>query len=30
MDNGPMPLPSDWLAIVNYEREMGETDLIVV
>jgi putative transposase len=30
MDDGPIPLPPDWLAIVNYEREMGETDLIVV
>ena len=30
MDDGLIPLPSDWLAIVNYEREMREADLIVV
>jgi putative transposase len=30
MDEGPIPLPSDWLAIVNCEREMRETDFIVV
>jgi putative transposase len=29
MDDGPMPLPSDWLAIVNDERDLGESDLIV-
>ena len=30
MDNGPMPLPPDWLAIVNCERAIAETDLIRV
>jgi hypothetical protein len=28
MDDGPMPLPPDWLAIVNHERDLVETDLI--
>jgi putative transposase len=29
MDEGPMPLPSDWLAIVNQERDLAETDLLL-
>lgn len=28
MDDGPMPLPPDWIAIVNHERDLVETDLI--
>jgi putative transposase len=29
MDDGPLPLPNDWLAIVNQERDLGESELIV-
>jgi putative transposase len=27
MDDGPMPLPRDWLSIVNHERDLAEGDL---
>jgi hypothetical protein len=27
MDEGPMPLPTDWLAIVNSERDLATSDL---
>jgi putative transposase len=29
MDDGPMPLPADWLAIVNNDRDLVENDLVV-
>ncbi len=29
IDDGPMRLPSDWLAIVNQERDLFEGDLVV-
>ena len=29
MDDGPMPLPSDWLAIVNSERDLATSDLVL-
>jgi putative transposase len=29
MDEGPLPLPSDWLAIVNAERDLAASDLMV-
>jgi putative transposase len=27
MDDGPMPLPTDWLAILNSERDLATSDL---
>jgi putative transposase len=27
MDEGPMPLPTDWLAIINSERDLATSDL---
>ena len=29
MDEGPLPLPADWLAIVNAERDLATNDLVV-
>lgn len=29
MDDGPMPLPADWLAIVNAERDLVAGDLVL-
>jgi len=29
MDDGPLPLPLDWLTIVNADRDLASTDLIV-
>ena len=29
MDEGPMPLPRDWLAIVNAERDLVSGDLVI-